>query len=399
MQGYLRSSGPRRYGRVLATVAAFALVLAACGGGGDEGDGGGGAAASTVKLGFFGALTGDNSPQLGINIRNGAKLAIDEFNAKGGATKVELVEYDSQGDPAQAPQLAQRAVTDKVAGIIGPAFSGESRVANPIFEEAKIPNVSASATAVTLAQEGWKYWHRIVANDDAQAPADATYMTKKLGAKKTAVIDDNSEYGKGLADGVRKALASQGATVDVNESIDPKATDYSSVVNAVKSASPDAIFYGGYYQDLAKLIKQLRDGGVDAPLVSGDGSLDQQLIDLGGPAAEGAVVTCPCVLAAAATDDPKATKFTTDYKAKFNADPGTYSTEGYDAAQVFLKAIEAGKTTGDAINAHIATLTLEGLSKPIKFQPSGEIEASDIFAYEMKGGKVTLLGPVSEVAK
>jgi branched-chain amino acid transport system substrate-binding protein len=395
MQGYLRKSGPRRHWRVLALVAAFALVLAACGG--DDDGGGAGGGGQTVKLAYFGVLTGDLSPQLGINIRNGAKLAIDEFNAKGG-TKVELVEYDSQGDPAQAPQLAQRAVTDKVAGIIGPAFSGESKVANPIFEEAKIPNVSASATAVALAASGWKYWHRVVANDDAQAPADATYMTKKVAAKKTAVIDDNSEYGKGLADGVRKALESQGAKSSVNESIDPKATDYSSVVNAVKAATPEAIFYGGYYQEAAKLVKQLRDGGVTGTFVTGDGSLDQQLIDLGGAAAEGAVATCPCVLATA-SDTEAAKKFTTDYKAKYNADPGTYSTEGYDAATVFLKAIEAGKTTAEDINAWIATANFEGVSKPIKFQANGEIEASDIFAYEMKGGKVTLLGPVSEVAK
>jgi branched-chain amino acid transport system substrate-binding protein len=395
MQGYLRKSGPRRHWRVLAVVAAFALVLAACGG--DDDGGGAGGGGQTVKLAYFGVLTGDLSPQLGINIRNGAKLAIDEFNAKGG-TKVELVEYDSQGDPAQAPQLAQRAVTDKVAGIIGPAFSGESKVANPIFEEAKIPNVSASATAVALAASGWKYWHRVVANDDAQAPADATYMTKKVAAKKTAVIDDNSEYGKGLADGVRKALESQGAKSSVNESIDPKATDYSSVVNAVKAATPEAIFYGGYYQEAAKLVKQLRDGGVTGTFVTGDGSLDQQLIDLGGAAAEGAVATCPCVLATA-SDTEAAKKFTTDYKAKYNADPGTYSTEGYDAATVFLKAIEAGKTTAEDINAWIATANFEGVSKPIKFQANGEIEASDIFAYEMKGGKVTLLGPVSEVAK
>jgi branched-chain amino acid transport system substrate-binding protein len=397
MQGYLRRSGLARQWRLVAVVAAFALILAACGGGNDNGGGGGGSS-TTVKLGFFGALTGDNSPQLGINIRNGAKLAIDEYNAKGGKTKVELVEYDSQGDPAQAPQLAQRAVTDKVAGIIGPAYSGESKVADPIFEEAKIPNVSASATAVALAANGWKYWHRVVANDDAQAPADATYMTKKAAAKNTAVIDDNSEYGKGLADGVRKALQSQGAASKVNDSIDPKATDYSSVVNAVKSANPDAIFYGGYYQDAAKLVKQLRDAGVKSTFVTGDGSLDQQLITLGGAAAEGAVVTCPCVLSGAATTDA-AKKFTTDYKAKFNADSGTYSTEGYDAAQVFLKAIEAGKTTGPDINTYIASNSFDGISKTIKFQSSGEIEASDIFAYEAKAGKLNLLGPVSEVAK
>ena len=114
---YLRRSGLARQWRLVAMVAAFALILAACGG---KSSGGGGSAAS-VKLGFFGALTGDNA-QLGINIRNGAKQAIDEYNAKGGKTKVQLVEYDSQGDPAQAPQLAQRAVTDKVAGV-GPWVS------------------------------------------------------------------------------------------------------------------------------------------------------------------------------------------------------------------------------------------------------------------------------------
>jgi branched-chain amino acid transport system substrate-binding protein len=393
MQWYLSRSGPRRHWRVPALVAAFALVLAACGGGEE----GGGGAAATVKIAYFGVLTGDASPQLGINIRNGAKLAVDEFNAKGGATKVELVEYDSQGDPAQAPQLAQRAVTEKVAGIVGPAFSGESRVANPIFEEAKIPNVSPSATGVSLAANGWKYYHRIVANDDVQSAAVAEYMTKKLAAKKVAAIDDKSEYGKGLADGVRKALGGQGTQV-VNESIDPKATDYSSVVNAVKSAAPEAIYYGGYYQEAAKLLKQLRDGGIQATFVSGDGSLDQQLITLGGAAAEGAIATCACVLANLSTDE-KAKKFLADYKAKFNADPGTYSTEGYDAAGVFLKAIEAGKTTAEDINAWLATATVEGLTKQIKFEANGEVSAGDVFVYEAKGGKISLLGPVAEVAK
>ena len=392
------SSGRIRAGwRMVAIVAGLALVAAACGGGGDDEGGGGNASGGTVKLGFFGALTGPNSPQLGINIRNGAELAVDEFNKKGG-TQIQLVEYDSQGDPAQAPQLAQKAVSDKVVGIIGPAYSGESKVAVPIFEEGKIPNVSASATAVTLAANNWQYWHRVVANDDAQAPADATYITKALKATNVAVIDDNSEYGKGLADGVRKALASQGAKVSANESIDPKASDYSSTVNAVKSSGATAVFYGGYYQDAAKLLKQLKDGGVSAKFVTGDGSLDQQLITLGGPAAEGAFATCPCLLATSSEEEPSK-KFVTDYKASSNADPGTYSTEGYDAAQVFLKAIEAGKTTPEDINTFIKTVSFEGIAKPIKFQANGEIEGSTIFIYEMKGGKVTLVGPVDEVAK
>ncbi len=169
-------------------------------------------------------------------------------------------------------------------------------------------------------------------------------------------------------------------------------------MNTVKSSKATAVFYGGYYQDAAKLLKQLKDGGVTATFVTGDGSLDQQLITLGGPAAEGAIATCPCLLATASQEEPSK-KFVTDYKASANADPGTYSTEGYDAAQVFLKAIEAGQTTAEGINNWIKTASFEGIAKPIKFQANGEIEGSTIFAYEMKGGKVTLVGPVDEVAK
>jgi branched-chain amino acid transport system substrate-binding protein len=397
----LRNSITRPW-RAFALVAILAIVAAACGddagSGGGDGAGGGQQAAKNVAIGFFGAQTGDNA-QLGINISNAVKLAVDEHNKKGG-TQVELKIYDTQGDPAQAPGQANKAITEVVA-IIGPAFSGESRAADPTFEAAKIPFVSPSATNTQLSANGWQYFYRVLANDGVQGPAVADYIAKKLQAKNVAVIDDASEYGKGLADEVRSKLKGAGVKLvvgDSGESVDPRAPDYSSTVNKVKGASADAIFYGGYYAEAAKLVKQLRDGGVTATFVSGDGSLDQGLIDGAGPAAEGAIATCPCFAGdLSASDDQAAKAFNDAYQAAYNTAPATYSTEGYDAANAVLKAIEAGKTTGADINAFLKTTDFKGVSKQIKFEPNGEVVAGAIYAYEIKGGKIVNLGAVSEL--
>ena len=142
-----------------------------------------------------------------IPLRNAAQLAFEEYNATNPTTKIEMVEYDSQGVPEQATALAQQAInTDKIVGLVGPAFSGESRQVGPILEEGKIPSVTASATNPDLAENGWKYWHRVVANDNIQGGGVADYITRALGAKKVFVIHDNQEYSKGVADVVAKTL-------------------------------------------------------------------------------------------------------------------------------------------------------------------------------------------------
>jgi branched-chain amino acid transport system substrate-binding protein len=373
----------------LAVSVVLALGSAACG---KSGNGGGGS--GDVKVGIVGAATGPNA-QLGINIANGAKLAFDQYNATNPKVKVTATVYDTQGDAAVAPGQVRKAIQDKVAAVVGPAFSGESKAVDKDFEEAQVPNISASATATALAANGWKYWHRVVANDDVQGPADAQFITGTLGAKKVFVIDDNQEYSVGLADAVAKAVQSGGATVQ-RDKIDPKASDYSSTVNKVRSFSADAIFYGGYYAEAGKLLKQLRDGGVKAKFISDDGASDPGLIKAAGAQqAEGAMASCPCLLAGF-SKDPKAQKFTTDYKAKFGVDPGTYSAEGYDAAAMLIEAIKAGKTTGKDINDFLGTLNYAGVSKQLKFTPKGEPEQSTIFMYQVQGGSFVSLGDVKQ---
>lgn len=392
---------PERAWRVAAPMAALAMAAAACGSGSNTPtttaapNGSSGRSTGAVTMGFFGALTGPNA-QLGININDGVKLAIMQYKAKGKGPKVLLEEYDSQGDPSQAPQLAQKAITDHTVAIVGPAFSGESKAADPIFQQAGIVNVTPSATAPALADNGWTYWHRVVGNDNSQGPAAASLIAKKLGAKKVSVVDDASAYGKGIADIVRSTLKSNGVTVvSAGGSTDPNAVDYSATVDAIKAANVDTVYYGGYYAAAGRLVKQLRDAGVKATFVSDDGVNDPKFIAAAGVAdADGSYVTCPC----GSTNGTAAGQaFTSAYQSAFHVAPGTYSAEGYDAANVILTAIGAGKTSASAINSYLADHTFKGITKTIKFDSQGEVTGGGIYVYQVKGSSIVSLGLVSKL--
>jgi branched-chain amino acid transport system substrate-binding protein len=389
--------------RLGVALAASSLVLAACGGGGEETGGapggGGSEAAATVKIGVLGDLTGESSGIV-IPLRNAAQLAFEEYNATNPATKIEMVEYDSQGVPEQATALVQQAInTDKIVGLVGPAFSGESRQVGPILEEGKIPSVTASATNPNLAKNGWTYWHRIVGHDNSQGGAVAEYMGRALETKNVFVIHDNQEYSKGLADVVAKTLTDNSIKVSTDV-IDPQGSDYASTINKVKAAAPDAIFYGGYYPQAGRLLKQLRDGGVEGQFLSGDGSLDAGLAKgAGGNNADGAIVSCPCLIDPAGKAGEASKKLSEAYKAKFNTDTAIYSGEGYDAATAFIEAIKAGKTDTESINEYFKTIDVPGVTKQIKFAENGEPDASDVYVYLFKGGTYTLLGNAKEATK
>jgi branched-chain amino acid transport system substrate-binding protein len=349
----------------------------------------GSSGATSVKIGFFGALTGADA-QLGINIENGVKLAISQYNAASPSVKVTLDAFDSQGDPSQASNGAQKLISDKDVAVIGPAFSGESEVADPIFEQAQIPNVSASATATDLAQKGRKYFHRVVADDSAQGPADADYLVKTKGATTVAVIDDSSSYGEGLGDSVRATLKTNGGKDVLDDHIDPKGSDYGATVNKVLAAKPGAVFFGGYYDAAGRLVNQLRAKGYTGLFMSGDGSEDARFVsDAGGSPAEGAFLSCAC---ADTTNNPNAQSFNAAYRAQFGSAPAIYSAEAFDATNSVLAAIKAGNTTGPTINTYLATISYQGITKTIKFQPDGNIFGSTIYIYEVKSGKIVQIG-------
>ena len=369
--------------KIGAPVVAAALALSACGGtsGGGSGSAGGGGKACDLKIGFFGALTGD-AANLGINIKNGAELAVNQYNEKHSDCKVTLVSFDSQGDPAIAPGLAQKAVTDKkLVGIVGPAFSGESKAADPIFDKAGLNIITASATNPALSENGWKTFHRILGNDATQGPAAAKYIKDVLKAQKVFVSDDTSEYGKGLADIVKKDLGSLVVGTD-ETAADGKQDDFSPTVTKAKASGATAFFYGGYYSNASKLVKQLKDGGFTGTFVAADGVKDDNFIKGAGQAAEGSILTCPCL------PPDKAPEFGAAYKKAYNSDPATYSAEAYDAANVFLDAIAAGKTSSADMSSFISSYDKQGVTKKVKFDSKGETAEVSVWAYKVTGGKI-----------
>jgi branched-chain amino acid transport system substrate-binding protein len=331
------------------------------------------------KLAFFGALTG-SSANLGVNIEQGFELAIAQYNTKKGSDCITVAKFDSQGDPAVAPGVARQLVTDKkILGIVGPPFSGESEAADPIFEQAGIPTVTPSATRVSLSANGWKVFHRAVANDDAQGPAAANYIKNSLKAEKVFVADDQSAYGAGLADVVKKTLGGAVAGTDKTEA-DGKQTDFSATVQKVVSSKATVLFYGGYYQNAGLIRKQLTAAGWKGTLVGGDGMKDPGLAKAAGNAnAVGTIVTCPC-----SPPEKASGTFVTDYKAKFNVDAGTYSDVAFDAANMYLAGLDAGNNTPEKMNTYLSTVDYKGIANEYKFTPAGELDPSLIKVWTFK---------------
>lgn len=332
---------------------------------------------------YFGAQTGPNA-NLGISIYRGAKLAVDTYNKKNPSCKVTLEASDTQGDEKQAATLAPKVVQKSaILGMIGPAFSGESEASDPVFNSAGLPLITASATNPTLAAKHWKVFHRMLGNDADQGPAAAEFLKSVDKATKVFVVDDTTAYGKGVADQVRGHL---GSLVTSNDTVQPKQTDFQATVGKVKNSGADAVFYGGYYAEAGPFVKQLRDAGVTAKVVAPDGVKDPGFVaGAGKAAADGTVVTCPCI-----PGDEAKGSFYTDYQAEFHSQPGTYGPEAYDSANVFLDGIKAGKLTRKDMLSFVNSYDRDGVTKHIKFSPNGEIAKSEIviWAYKITNGEI-----------
>lgn len=386
--------------RVIAFLAVASLMLAACGSSSTKTSTSGSSGASTATIGFVGALTGDNA-QLGINIRDGMQVAIDEENAKGG-TQIKLKQFDTAGDPAQASTIKDTFINDtSVIGIVGPAFSGETKALLPSIDAAGLPMISPSATNKDLPNvvPNGKSFHRVIADDALQAAGIAAYfggLNPK--PRSVAYINDNSEYGKGLAQDVETATTAKGIARAGSGQlvIDPKSQDFSATVNAIKQANPSHIFYGGYYAEAGRLKKQLTDAGVTAQFVSGDGSLDPGFITAAGAAAaEGARLTCPCNLALSTSTGTLKT-FYDNFKAKIGKEPGLYSPEAYDASKILIQGIKAGNTDRAKLLNYLVTFgQYDGVSKQIAFETNGNLKSKTFFVFQVQNGKIAPLQQIN----
>jgi branched-chain amino acid transport system substrate-binding protein len=297
-----------------------------------------------------------------------------------------MQEFDTQGDPAVATPFANQISGDaSFVGVIGGHFSGESDATMPIFQAGGLAMISPSATRIDLTQKGNTSFHRVVGHDGTQAGAVATYA-KSQNLAKVFIVDDGSAYGAGIGDELNKDL---GALAVGRDKVQEKQTQFESVISKIKSAGADAVFYGGYVREAAPFLKQLRAAGVKAKFIGPDGLYDPALISgAGAAAAEGGIITCPCLPA-----DKAGGTFAADYQAEYGQAPGSYGAEGFDAAKIYVDAFEAGKTTRADILAFVNAYDKQGVSKYIKFDSHGDVDPSKVvvWAYEMKGGQIVPL--------
>ncbi len=329
-----------------------------------------------VSLAFAGAQTGDNAA-LGINISNGAKVALDAHNKANPDCQVKMTLFDTTGDQQQASQVAPKIVADtSIVGLLGPAFSGETGATENVFSEAGLASLTASATRVDLTTQGFKTFFRGLANDGVQGPSVAKYMVDTFKYKKVCVIQDDSAYGTGLADAVKAGLGSV-ADSSCAQDVKTKQKDFSAVVTAIQTAAPDAIFYSGYYAEAAPLAAQLRSASVTAAFVSADGTNDPEFVKQAGDAAKDAILSCPC--------GPSPEKFAADYKAaNNNAVPGVYSVEAYDLTTIMLKAIDSGVKDRAGMVDYVKKYDGTGLARQYKWDDKGELTSALIWVYKVQ---------------
>ena len=337
----------------------------------------------TIKIGVAGPMTGDQS-KMGMDVKNGAELAIKEWNQRGGALgkKIELLVEDDQHDPKQAVAVANKLVNAGIAGVIGHFNSSASIPASSVYNKAKIPMITPASTNPQFTEQGFTNVFRVCGRDDQQGLVAATFVADILKLKKVAVIHDKTTYGQGLADEFVKALGNK-VEVIYYSGITQGDKDFRAVLTALKGKKPQLLYFGGIYPEGGLLIKQARELGLNIHFMSGDGVIDAKFVEIAGPASEGSYLTFspdPAHL-------PSAKDFLTSYRSNYG-EPGPYSIYSYDAANVMLNAITTAQTIeGEKISTVIHAMKHSGELGELQWDKKGDVLKSPYIVWTTRDGK------------
>lgn len=348
-------------------------------------------AEEVVKIGHVAPLTGGIA-HLGKDNENGAKMAVDEINGAGGlkigdkTVKLELVAEDDKADPKEGTLAAQKIVDSGAVAVVGHLNSGSTIPASKIYADANMAQVSPSATNPKYTEQGFKTAFRVVANDNQQGGVLGNYVATEMKAKTLALIDDRTAYGQGLADVVEKTAKEKGVKIVAREFTSDKATDFNAILTKIRAAKPDVVMFGGMDAVAGPMAKQMKQLGIKAALLAGDGVCSPEFIKLAGDAAN--VLTCS--MAGEAVEKlAKGEEFKQKYKAKFNAEVQVYAPYSYDAVYAIADAMKrAGKTDRASITAAMPATNYTGLTGTIAFDEKGDIKNGAISMFKVKDGKL-----------
>jgi branched-chain amino acid transport system substrate-binding protein len=397
----MRTRMPRLSGRLLGLGLSLALIVTLTALGGLP-RGQAAMTGKTIKVGIDLPLTGADAEDAEL-IKDGAVMAVEEANAKGGAAgyKIDLVILDDatatagQYDPAQAATNAKKFVADNsIVAAIGPQMSGAGKAMAPILSEGDLATITPSSTnpditdpkfASQYKPKGKAIYFRTVTTDAYQGPNMANFMAEKLHVKSVYVLDDSGAYGVGIADSFQKRAQAKGMKVLGRDQLNPKEADYTTILTKIKGLNPDALYYGGVAQAGTKVAKQAYDVIPKTIKAGGDGVQGASFLKAGFPAVDGWYATnaSPHLL-----DDPAAQGWVQRFAKRWNKQPSDYSITAYDAALVIVDAIGRVVKSGKTLDRHnvrdaIQATKLKTMQGTISFDANGDLVTKVVSVFQV----------------
>lgn len=341
-------------------------------------------AKDVVKIALAGPLTGSYA-QFGAQLEKGARLAAKHINQKGGimGKQIEIVAGDDACDPKQARAVASNLVNQQVVAVVGHFCSSSTLPASDVYAEEQILHITPASTNPKITERNIPTLLRTCGRDDQQGSAAADFIAKKLKVKRVAVVHDKTTYGQGLADEAKKSLNAQGIKEVLYEGISIGDKDFSALVSKIKKSDVELIYFGGLHAEAALIVRQVRDQGLKALFMSGDGIMDKAFADVAGVASEGVLMT----FQADPRKIPSAKEIVGEFKQKEQYDPEGYTLVSYATMQVLaetynsIKSFDSKKAAqyikGHAFNTVIGTL---------KFDAKGDLATSPYVIYRWSKG-------------
>jgi branched-chain amino acid transport system substrate-binding protein len=345
-------------------------------------------AADTITIGMAGPITGDLA-EFGSQLKRGAEQAVADINKAGGVLgkQLKLEEGDDQCDPKQAPIVANDLVSKGVVFVAGHFCSGSSIPASAVYHEEGILQITPASTNPKFtddaAASGWNTLFRTCGRDDQQGSFAGPWIAEHFKGKNVAVVHDKSPYGQGLADLTKAALNKAGVTEALYEAITPGEQDYTALITKMKQSKIDVIYFGGYHPEAALIVKQARDQGLQAPLLSGDSLNTQEFATLAGKASDGVMFTN----AAESRNLPSAAAVVKEFR-DTGFEPEGYTLSTYAAVQVWAQAAtKAGTTDSAKVADALRSQEWDTVVGKLGFDAKGDLTSATYVWYVFKDGK------------
>jgi branched-chain amino acid transport system substrate-binding protein len=349
-----------------------------------------------VLIGSVAPTTGSDA-HMGKDNENGTRLAVEEINAKGvtiGGKKIklQLMAEDDGADPRQATNAATKLVDAHVSAVIGHLNSGTTIPASRIYANAGVPQLSPSATNPKYTQQGFKTAFRLVANDAKLGGTLGQYAVKTMGGKTFAIIDDRTAYGQGVADQFAKAVKTAGGNVVATQYTNNKATDFNAILTSIKARKPDVIFFGGMDAVGGPMLRQMRQLGINAKFMGGDGICTGSLASLAGTALGNDQIICAEAGGVPEERRKGVDDFRAKYKKRFGIDVVYTAAYAYDATYTVVDAMKRANSTDPAkYLSELAKSNYPGVTGNIAFDANGDIKDGMLTLYTYRNGKRELV--------